>query len=106
MVEVVVAHDVIGNVMIRSTRAPGIAHVIEQLMGFEGNEFYSKNWPELEHRTFGLYSHSAHRSRSNISESLWSQNCAPRDLNENLIWSCLNTAKMIDTHESKQRTVS
>mmetsp|Transcript_20894 Transcript_20894/g.42409 ORF Transcript_20894/g.42409 Transcript_20894/m.42409 type:complete len:542 (+) Transcript_20894:2-1627(+) len=52
MVEVIVAHDVIGRLMIQCARAPGLAHVLENMMGFEGAEFYLKNWPELTDQTF------------------------------------------------------
>eukprot|EP00286_Rhodomonas_abbreviata_P025993 CAMPEP_0181292280 /NCGR_PEP_ID=MMETSP1101-20121128/2421_1 /TAXON_ID=46948 /ORGANISM="Rhodomonas abbreviata, Strain Caron Lab Isolate" /LENGTH=789 /DNA_ID=CAMNT_0023396737 /DNA_START=350 /DNA_END=2721 /DNA_ORIENTATION=+ len=52
MVEVIVAHDVIGRLMIQCARAPGLAHVLENMMGFEGAEFYLKNWPELEGKKF------------------------------------------------------
>jgi len=52
MVEVIVAHDVIGRLMIQCARAPGLAHVLENMMGFEGAEFYLKNWPDLEGQTF------------------------------------------------------
>jgi len=30
-----------------------LAHVLENLMGFDGSEFYMQNWPELEGATFG-----------------------------------------------------
>uniref|UniRef100_A0A061QVV7 Ion channel pollux n=1 Tax=Tetraselmis sp. GSL018 TaxID=582737 RepID=A0A061QVV7_9CHLO len=51
--ETVVAHDVIGRLMIQSRRQPGLASVWEDLLGFEGNEFYLQSWPELTGRTFG-----------------------------------------------------
>jgi len=51
--EVIVAHDVIGRLMIQCARQPGLAHVLENLMGFDGSEFYMQNWPELEGVTFG-----------------------------------------------------
>lgn len=40
--ETVVAHDVIGRLMIQSRRQPGLAAVWEDLLGFEDNEFYAK----------------------------------------------------------------
>ena len=40
--EMVVAHDVIGRLMIQSRRQPGLAAVWEDILGFEGNEFYAQ----------------------------------------------------------------
>ena len=34
--------------MIQCVRQPGLASVWERLLGFEGHEFYSKTWPELD----------------------------------------------------------
>jgi len=51
--EVIVAHDVIGRLMIQCARQPGLAHVLESLMGFDGSEFYMQNWPELTGVKFG-----------------------------------------------------
>lgn len=53
MCEVIVAHDIIGRLMIQCARQPGLAHVLENLMGFDGDEFYLQNWPELEGEKFG-----------------------------------------------------
>jgi len=53
MVETLVAHDVIGRLMIQCARQPGLAQVFEDLLGFEGNEFYKETWPQLTGRTFG-----------------------------------------------------
>lgn len=50
--EVVVAHDVIGRLMIQCSRSPGLANVIEELIGFQGSEFYFSEWPELAGQTF------------------------------------------------------
>jgi hypothetical protein len=52
-VETIVAHDVIGRLMIQCARQPGLAQVWGDLLGFEGNEFYIKRWPELTGLTFG-----------------------------------------------------
>ncbi|GMH39161.1 hypothetical protein BSKO_07059 [Bryopsis sp. KO-2023] len=52
-VETVVAHDIIGRLMIQCARQPGLAGVWEELMGYEGAEFYFQEWPELEGKTFG-----------------------------------------------------
>ena len=53
MVETVVSHDVIGRLMLQCARQPGLAYVFENLLGFDGSEFYIKNWPSLAGRTFG-----------------------------------------------------
>ncbi|CAJ1961877.1 unnamed protein product [Cylindrotheca closterium] len=50
--EVVVAHDVIGRLMIQCSRSPGLANVIEELIGFQGSEFYFDEWPELVGKSF------------------------------------------------------
>jgi hypothetical protein len=45
-VEILVSHDVIGRLVLMSARSPGLARVYAALLGFEGNEFYFKEWPE------------------------------------------------------------
>jgi hypothetical protein len=52
-VETVVAHDFIGRLIVQSSRQPGLAQVLEALFGFEGVEFYMKEWPELVGAPFG-----------------------------------------------------
>jgi len=52
-VETVVAHDLIGRLMIQCARQPGLALVLNDLLGFQGSEFYIKAWPELTGMTFG-----------------------------------------------------
>mmetsp|Transcript_27148 Transcript_27148/g.63449 ORF Transcript_27148/g.63449 Transcript_27148/m.63449 type:complete len:1139 (+) Transcript_27148:205-3621(+) len=52
-VETVVSHDICGRLMLMAARHPGLATVYDKVFGFQGNEFYLKNWPELEGRTFG-----------------------------------------------------
>ena len=47
LVEVVCPHDVIGRLMIQCARSSGLAHVLENLMGFDGDEFYLKEWGQL-----------------------------------------------------------
>ena len=53
----VVSHDIIGRIMIKSARNPGLADVYEGLLGFEGAEFYmachDKDCPEIVGMTFG-----------------------------------------------------
>jgi len=51
-VETVVAHDIIGRLMVQCARQPGLAQILEQLLGFAGDEFYIKEWPELVGLTF------------------------------------------------------
>lgn len=47
LVETVVAHDVIGRLMIQCARQPGLAQIWEDILGFENCEFYIKKWPQL-----------------------------------------------------------
>jgi hypothetical protein len=47
-VETVVSHDIIGRLMLMAARQPGLATVYESILGFEGEEFYLKQWPVLE----------------------------------------------------------
>ena len=53
----VVSHDIIGRIMIKSARNPGLADVYEGLLGFEGAEFYMKchdeDCPEIAGMSFG-----------------------------------------------------
>lgn len=44
--EILVSHDVIGRLVLMAARSPGLARVFSGLLGFEGNEFYFKEWPE------------------------------------------------------------
>ncbi|KAL8262792.1 hypothetical protein R6Q59_024141 [Mikania micrantha] len=52
LVETVVAHDVIGRLMIQCARQPGLAQVWEDILGFENCEFYIKRWPQLDGMSF------------------------------------------------------
>uniref|UniRef100_A0A7N0TW69 RCK N-terminal domain-containing protein n=1 Tax=Kalanchoe fedtschenkoi TaxID=63787 RepID=A0A7N0TW69_KALFE len=52
LVETVVAHDVIGRLMIQCARQPGLAQVWEDILGFENCEFYIKRWPNLDGMRF------------------------------------------------------
>ncbi|XP_061375967.1 probable ion channel SYM8 isoform X2 [Gastrolobium bilobum] len=47
LIETVVAHDVIGRLMIQCALQPGLAQIWEDILGFENAEFYIKKWPEL-----------------------------------------------------------
>mmetsp|Transcript_32094 Transcript_32094/g.70212 ORF Transcript_32094/g.70212 Transcript_32094/m.70212 type:complete len:857 (-) Transcript_32094:504-3074(-) len=50
--EVIVAHEMSGQLLVRGSRQEGLAQVFEQLVGFTGSEFYIKQWPELVGRPF------------------------------------------------------
>mmetsp|Transcript_30418 Transcript_30418/g.80882 ORF Transcript_30418/g.80882 Transcript_30418/m.80882 type:complete len:614 (+) Transcript_30418:849-2690(+) len=52
-VEVIVSHDLIGRMMLLSARSPWLATVLDDLMGFDGSEFYLKEWPQLVGKCFG-----------------------------------------------------
>jgi hypothetical protein len=52
-VETVVSHDIIGKLMIMSARQPGLAKVLEEVLGFAGDEFYTQHWPETAGKKFG-----------------------------------------------------
>jgi len=51
-IECVVANDTIGRMMINCARQPALASVLESLLGFEGDEFYLRAWPDLVGRSF------------------------------------------------------
>ncbi|CAM0883807.1 unnamed protein product [Alopecurus aequalis] len=53
LIETVVAHDVIGRLMIQCALQPGLAQIWEDILGFENAEFYIKRWPELDGKRFG-----------------------------------------------------
>ncbi|KAK9286930.1 hypothetical protein L1049_015338 [Liquidambar formosana] len=48
LIETVVAHDVIGHLMIQCAFQPGLAQIWEDILGFENDEFYIKRWPQLD----------------------------------------------------------
>ncbi|XP_065872348.1 probable ion channel SYM8 isoform X2 [Euphorbia lathyris] len=48
LTETVVAHDVIGRLMIQCALQPGLAQIWENILGFENSEFYIKRWPQLD----------------------------------------------------------
>lgn len=52
VVETVVAHDVIGRLMIQCARQPGLAQIWEDILGFDNAEFYIKRWPQLDGMRF------------------------------------------------------
>jgi hypothetical protein len=45
--ETLVSHDVVGRLMIMSARSPGLSEVYGSVLGFDGDEFYLEEWPEL-----------------------------------------------------------
>ncbi|EKX53191.1 hypothetical protein GUITHDRAFT_84343 [Guillardia theta CCMP2712] len=51
--EILVSHDLIGQLMISCSRQPGLAYVVEAIFSFDGSEFYFKEWPELIGNRFG-----------------------------------------------------
>ncbi|KAK3251646.1 hypothetical protein CYMTET_39021 [Cymbomonas tetramitiformis] len=51
-VETLVSHDVVGRLMLMSVREPGLSSVYQSVLGFEGNEFYSRAWPEITGEPF------------------------------------------------------
>jgi hypothetical protein len=51
-VETVVSHDIVGRLMLMAVRQPGLARVYDHILGFEGDEFYLKDWPELHNVKF------------------------------------------------------
>lgn len=52
-VETFITHNFVGKMLIHCARERGLAQVFEQLLGFEGCEFYVKEWPDLVGLTFG-----------------------------------------------------
>jgi len=56
--ETVVSHDIVGRLMVMAVRQPGLAKIYEQLLGFEGDEFYIEAWPQTIGKPFGdLFQH-------------------------------------------------
>eukprot|EP00736_Rhodelphis_marinus_P005826 Rmarinus@m.18522 len=53
MLETVVLNEFIGRLMVMGIHQPGIIHVYEHLLGFDGNEFYSSVWEGVTGKTFG-----------------------------------------------------
>jgi len=51
--EVLVSHDIVGRLMIMAVRQPGLAKVYDEILGFDGDEFYVKEWPETVGMKFG-----------------------------------------------------
>ncbi|KAJ8613121.1 hypothetical protein CTAYLR_004807 [Chrysophaeum taylorii] len=53
MVETIVSHDIIGRMMVMSSRNPGLSRVYSEVLGFDGDEFYMASFPEIEGVAFG-----------------------------------------------------
>lgn len=53
LIETIVSHDVLGRLMLMSVRQLGLASIYDAMLGFEGAEFYVKEWPELVGTSFG-----------------------------------------------------
>lgn len=53
LVETIVSHDIIGRMMVMSSRNPGLSRVYSQVLGFNGDEFYMRNFVEIEGVAFG-----------------------------------------------------
>lgn len=51
-VEVVVVGDIVAKLMARSSQMLGLGGVFSMMLGFEGDEFYSQEWPELYGKSF------------------------------------------------------
>merc|ERR1711998_126456 len=52
-VESVVSHDIVGRLMVMAVRQPGLTKVYEQVLGFEGDEFYIEPWEDTIGLEFG-----------------------------------------------------
>mmetsp|Transcript_42052 Transcript_42052/g.54164 ORF Transcript_42052/g.54164 Transcript_42052/m.54164 type:complete len:689 (+) Transcript_42052:114-2180(+) len=52
IVELVVIHDIIGRMLAKSTIQPNIRRIYDDLLGFDGCEFYFASHPELAGKTF------------------------------------------------------
>jgi hypothetical protein len=50
--EIVVTHDIVGQIMVSCSRQPGLAFLLEKLASFENSEFYFKAWPQLYGQCF------------------------------------------------------
>mmetsp|Transcript_45590 Transcript_45590/g.89705 ORF Transcript_45590/g.89705 Transcript_45590/m.89705 type:complete len:739 (+) Transcript_45590:132-2348(+) len=51
-VETIVSHAFVGRLMLMAARQPGLATVYHETLGFDGDEFYVKEWPECYGLTF------------------------------------------------------
>lgn len=53
MIETLVSHDMIGRLMVMSSQNPGLSRVYSEVLGFQGDEFYMSQFPEIEGVAFG-----------------------------------------------------
>mmetsp|Transcript_71038 Transcript_71038/g.196159 ORF Transcript_71038/g.196159 Transcript_71038/m.196159 type:complete len:864 (-) Transcript_71038:64-2655(-) len=51
--EIVVGHDMAGQLLIQGSREEGLSRIFETIVGFSGPDFYIEEWPVLAGRTFG-----------------------------------------------------
>ena len=49
--------DLLARMSLSAVKTPGVAEVFEELLGFEGDEFYVKKWPECAGLTYGALCH-------------------------------------------------
>ncbi|ETV75344.1 hypothetical protein H257_10205 [Aphanomyces astaci] len=53
ILETVDSHNIIGRLVIMCSRSPHLSDVYNAVLGFDGNEFYFKAWPDLVGLPFG-----------------------------------------------------
>ncbi|ETW06351.1 hypothetical protein H310_02631 [Aphanomyces invadans] len=53
ILETVDSHNIIGRLVITCSRSPHLSDVYNAVLGFDGNEFYFKAWPDLVGVPFG-----------------------------------------------------
>ena len=46
-IETLITHETLARMSLSSIKQPGIAVAYENILGFEGDEFYTKKWPEM-----------------------------------------------------------
>lgn len=61
-VEVIAMRETLARLMVQTARQSGSAHVYQDLMGYDGSEFYFKNFPELAGVTFGKLQPAMHNA--------------------------------------------
>ena len=52
-IESLVTHETLARMSLGAVKQPGIAIVYDQLLGFDGDEFYTATWPEMAGKPFG-----------------------------------------------------
>ncbi len=51
--EPILGQDIIARIIAQTCRHSGISNLLMELISYQGNELYFKNYPELEHKKFG-----------------------------------------------------